>query len=94
MTKRIDIEGLVQRYTAVGLAHKLGVHVRTVLRWRNETVDPSPLALEKLRALPPTTDQSAGSESPAGQLSSQPTRQPLNLPTSVSKSPLPTRRIS
>lgn len=49
--RRIDIEALVQQHGVTGLAKKVGVHRRTVVRWRHDAIDPSPLALEKLKGV-------------------------------------------
>ena len=48
---RIAIEPLIARHGVQGLADKVGVHARSVGRWRNEGVVPSPLAVEKLKAV-------------------------------------------
>lgn len=50
--KRYNIDSLINQHGSVEkLAHKLGVHARSVQRWRNDGVDPSPLAKEKLDKL-------------------------------------------
>lgn len=71
--RRFNIEHLVTRHGVQGTANKLGVHVRTVMRWRNDGVDPSPLAAEKLKQMFDETEK----EKPDPPT---PTRHPMELP--------------
>lgn len=101
MARRVNIEALVRMHGAAGLARKLGVHTRTVFRWLNDAVDPSPLALEKLRALPidPVDSNGHGSTNGNGNSHgpSEPVRQPADIPMgdtiSAGAGSVPARRV-
>lgn len=53
MPRRFDVKALrdVMGISQTDLADRLGVHQRTIQRWENAEVDPSPLAVRRLREL-------------------------------------------
>lgn len=96
--KRFNIESLVSQHGVQGLADKLGVHARSVQRWRNDNVDPSPLAQEKLKQVQVPAPGEKTKQAPMGAVAhavrtrmqqakaadnpAAPTRNQVQLPTS------------
>ena len=88
---RVNIRALIESLgtNQAGFAKKLGVNVSTVRRWTNDVVDPSPLALDKIKELQKQNEEPA-----------TPRRKPLSVAAPIENRPArvgivtPGRRVS